>query len=214
MSNSIKSLFIFALGAAAGSLVTWQLIKDKYEQLYQEEVKSYKDTFGKKFTPKKFEPKEFKPEETPKNDISEPEKKETAEVHIEKDPLMENLRKVVNQAGYTDYSNINNPKPKEEPEPEVDEDTPYVISPEELGDQIGYDAISINYYADGVVADDSDEIMEDVENTLGIDFSNHFGEYDNDVVCVRNPRLKIDYEICRDNRTYVAVVGEEPHRMR
>ena len=33
MNSSIKNLFIFAVGAAIGSTVTWKLVKDKYERL-------------------------------------------------------------------------------------------------------------------------------------------------------------------------------------
>ena len=38
MNSSIKNLFIFAVGATIGSAVTWQLVKDKYESLANEEI--------------------------------------------------------------------------------------------------------------------------------------------------------------------------------
>lgn len=45
MSN--KSLFslAFIIGAATGSVVTWYLLKDKYEALAQEEIDSVKEVF-------------------------------------------------------------------------------------------------------------------------------------------------------------------------
>ena len=38
-----KELLYFVVGAAVGSIVTWFVIKDKYEQKYQEEVTSVKE---------------------------------------------------------------------------------------------------------------------------------------------------------------------------
>jgi hypothetical protein len=84
-------------------------------------------------------------------------------------------------------------------------DIPYVISPDEFGQDESYETISLTYYADGVLADDDDEMVEDVENLVGFDSLNHFGEYEDDSVFVRNDRLKCDYEILLDHRKYTDV---------
>ena len=87
-----------------------------------------------------------------------------------------------------------------------------MISPDEYGDQEGYDEISLTYYSDGTVADDSDRAMADaeIEETIGKDSLTHFGEYEDDSVFVRNDRLKADYEILMDQRTYADVLREKP----
>lgn len=48
MYNGLKSAFIFVLGAAVGSAVTWKLLKTKYDQIVQEEIDSFKETVVKK----------------------------------------------------------------------------------------------------------------------------------------------------------------------
>ena len=87
---------------------------------------------------------------------------------------------------------------------------PYVISPEEFDTKDGYKTVSLSYYADGVLADDYDEVVEDVEKMVGKESLNHFGEYEDDSVFVRNDRMRTDFEILRDLRNYSDVVGEMP----
>lgn len=196
MNNALKNLFIFAVGAAAGAVATWKFLNDKYEKLYHEEVEAYKEYHKEKS--EKTEP-ESKPE---------PEQKKEAPKTESSDPLMDKLRDTVERAGYTDYSTT-----KEKQEPEEKDIRPYVIRPEELGDQIGYDVIELTYYADGVVAEE-DDVMDDVDEVIGIDSLGHFGQFEEDAVCVRNDRLKCDYQIILDERTYSDVIDKEPHRMR
>ena len=76
-----------------------------------------------------------------------------------------------------------------------------------------HEQISLTYYADGVLADENDEVIEDVEDAVGIDSLNHFGEYEDDSVFVRNDARKCDYEILLDQRTYSEVVEDMPHQM-
>ena len=196
MNNALKNLFIFAVGAAAGAVATWKLLNDKYEKLYHEEVEAYKEYHKEKS--EKAEPESK----------SEPEQKKEAPKTDTSDPLMDKLRDTVERAGYTDYSTT-----KEKQEPEEKDIRPYVIRPEELGDQIGYDVIELTYYADGVVAEE-DDVMDDVDEVIGIDSLGHFGQFEEDAVCVRNDRLKCDYQILLDERKYSDVIDKEPHRMR
>ena len=69
---------------------------------------------------------------------------------------------------------------------------PYVIAPEEFGEEYEYDTISLTYYSDRVLTDDDDEIVEDVEDVVGFESLESFGEYEDDSVFVRNDRLKCD----------------------
>lgn len=196
MNNTLKNLFIFAVGAAAGAVATWKLLNDKYEKLYHEEVEAYKEYHKEKSDKATTEPK------------PEPEQKKEAPKTDTSDPLMDKLRDTVERAGYTDYSTT-----KEKQEPEEKDIRPYVIRPEELGDQIGYDVIELTYYADGVVAEE-DDVMDDVDEVIGIDSLGHFGQFEEDAVCVRNDRLKCDYQILLDERKYSDVIDKEPNRLR
>ena len=48
MSRSLNFVS-FAAGAIIGSVATWRILNKKYEQLFQEEIKSVKETFSKNF---------------------------------------------------------------------------------------------------------------------------------------------------------------------
>lgn len=196
MSN--RSLFSlgFIIGAASGATVAWYLLKDKYETLAQEEIDSVKEVFARREQEMKDETvKRNVAEGIKDSDRTKPDLKEYAE------QLKKN--------GYTRYSDLS-----ADDEDVSDKQTkPYVIPPEQFGDDESYDQISLTYYADGVLADENDEVIDDVEETVGIESLNHFGEYEDDSVFVRNDTRKCDYEILLDQRTYSEVAEEMPHRM-
>jgi hypothetical protein len=91
-------------------------------------------------------------------------------------------------------------------------DEPYVISPSEFGSEEDYECITLQYYADEVLADDWDEIIDDWEEVAGKEFYKKFGEYEDDVVYVRNKRLKCDYEICRNEQYYYVDIMPNKNR--
>ena len=109
-----------------------------------------------------------------------------------------------------DYQKIvrENYKQKQEYTPEG----PAVISPDEFGENPGYDRLTMTFYADNIVADENDEIVEDVNECIGSESLSHMGEYEPDVLYVRNDRLRVYYEITRDLRKYVDVAGNLPNR--
>ena len=82
------------------------------------------------------------------------------------------------------------------------ENKPYVISPAEFGEIYEYDTSSLTYYSDGVLTDEDNKPIENVDEIVGEDSLNHFGEYEDDSVFVRNDKFKIDYEILADVRKY------------
>lgn len=196
MSN--RSLFSlgFIIGAASGATLAWYLLKDKYETLAQEEIDSVKEVFARREQEMKDETvKRNVAEGIKDSDRTKPDLKEYAE------QLKKN--------GYTRYSDLS-----ADDEGVSDKQTkPYVIPPEQFGDDENYDQISLTYYADGVLADENDEVIDDVEETVGIESLNHFGEYEDDSVFVRNDTRKCDYEILLDQRTYSEVAEEMPQRM-
>ena len=196
--NKATGFVMFVLGAAVGSIVTWQYTRKKYEQIAQEEIDSVKEIFSRRelaadveiVTPEPQTAKVGKPEEKP--DITE------YAARLERE-------------GYTNYSNVSAGEKKEEQE--AIEMKPYVISPEEFGEFEDYERISLSYYADQVLADEDDEKVDDVDNVVGLESLTHFGEFEDDSVFVRNDRLKCDYEILLDQRTYSDVMKQRPHQM-
>ena len=108
---------------------------------------------------------------------------------------------------YVDYSKTAEPDDSSAKVPDVIAD-PYVISIDDFGQEEGYDTITLTAYSDGTIANYADDELEDPESTIGEDILSKFG--DEDVVYIRNDRLKADFEVVRDNRTYVEVVGDSP----
>lgn len=112
---------------------------------------------------------------------------------------LEELKKMIATNAYTSYSS----SAKKE-ESEEDDMRPFTISPDEF-DEIGYKTESLTFWADGVVTDEADFPIDDIDDTIGEDSLSHFGEYEDDSVFVRNDRLRTDYEILMDSRKFSEV---------
>lgn len=109
---------------------------------------------------------------------------------------------IIKRSGYAEMQ-----EKEEEPAPQK----PYVIPPETFGELDDYEKISLTWYADQLLADDNNDLVEDVEATIGFESLGHFGEYEDDSVFVRNDRLKCDYEILLDRRRYIDVMRARPY---
>lgn len=198
MNSNIKYIFSFVAGTAFGALVTWKYVQNKYEQIAQEEIDSVKKAFSQKAE------KDNEQNETKKDILTDDLQNETKN----KSDLKEYICKIKTN-GYTNYADYFNDEKIEKYS--EDEQIPYVIPPEDLGDDEDYECISFTYYADGFLTDDADMLVEDIPGTIGADFYEHFGEYEDDSVCVKNDRLKHYYEILSDPRNYKDVLKEKPY---
>ena len=191
MNRKLSNVLLFTAGVAVGSLVTWRYFKSKYE-VVEDDIDEESDNLDK-------------------DDQEELESIETKSDYSKKPPLKE-YAKMVESNGYVPKTHM------EEVEEEIangeldDKDVyePFIIRPEEYGELHAYETLSLNYYADGVLTDELDNPIEDVESLVPADFADHFGEYEDDVVHVRNDNLECDYEILRDLRKFTDVVGEYP----
>lgn len=195
---------MFLAGATVGAVGAWFYCKRYYEQIAQEEIDSVKAAFAER------KPNALKNAKKDFEEGSNESNKQKADMAKLKPDLVDYAAKLQEQ-GYTNYSSIgeqNGIKKKDE-EDETVVDEPYVIPPEEFANN-DYTVISLTYYSDGVLADDEDERVENIEDTVGKDFAEHFGDYEKDCVHIRNDRRRCDYEICKDNRTFAAVAGVYP----
>lgn len=77
----------------------------------------------------------------------------------------------------------------------------HVISPDEYG-ELDYEQISLNYWADEVLTDENDEVINNPVEILGDKALDSFGEYEDDAVYVRNDEFRADYEVLLDKRTF------------
>ena len=180
----------FVIGAAVGGAAAWFYAKKKYEALAQEEIDSVKEVFAKKNPEKAARRTDIHPDAV-----------------SEKPNIMEYAAKL-KDSGYVGYDTCSKTSEKKE-EPTS---KPYVIPPEEFGEKEGYAQLSFMYYADGTLADDGDQIVDNIEELVGEDSLSHFGEYEDDSVYVRNDVRKIDFEILRSLRTYAEIIEESPYK--
>lgn len=193
MGKSI-SFISFIFGISIGSAVTWMYAKKKYEQIAQEEIDSVKEIFSKR------EQNSVKEAEVSKQD--------------DKPDITEYVAKVCDN-GYTNYSDTKNISEIKNVKKETDDKEKgyfaYVIAPDEFGEFDDYEKISLTLYDDEILVDDNDELVDNIEGTVGFDSLTHFGEYEDDSVFVRNDERKCDYEILLDHRNYSDVVKKKPH---
>lgn len=207
MNSTLKGVLIFVLGAAAGSLATWKLIEKKYKDIAQEEIDSVKDTFSKMKKneyPDKLEDypdfEEFDDSDD-SYDSDDEEPKSEQKIDRNNKPDIVEYAKILSETGYTNYAERQDKKEKKGVEP-VEDERPYVISPDEFGEKDGYENVTLTYYADGVLTDYFDNVISNIDEVVGFDSLDHFGEYEDDAVFVRNEKMETDYEILRDLRDF------------
>lgn len=184
MNNILSKVFIFVAGAAIGSVATWKLLEKRNEQIIQQEVDEFKEYWSQK--------------NQQGESIRNPESTEQEDCDVSKDEYEEK----VSDLGYTKEEKGGSEK--------MTYDTqPYVIRPDEFGELDDYETISLTYYADKVLTDENDEPIDDVDDIVGLDSLETFGEYEDDSVFVRNDRMRVDYEILQDMRNFSDLNGAD-----
>lgn len=204
MSRNLANLFIFALGAVAGSLATFKYAEKKYADRASEEIESVKEAFrnsgGSLLRCDDEEDidnrKSTVDEKT--TDIQEKVKRAGERfIQEQEKEMINNYEKLVKKNEY-----INR-------EP----DEPRVISPDEFGEEEDYTQISLTLYADGVLVDDNNDEMgeNEINRTIGPYALDHLGDYEDDCVHVCNDRLEAYYEVLTDARKWSDVLEDRPY---
>ena len=194
----MKGLFIFAAGVVAGAVAGAYLVKDKVMADAKQEIEEVREYYKSKKESKKEETVEEQPVEEVKEEKEEKE-----------------YKSIVENSGYVNYN-----KPEQIAQHSVLEDEPYSIDPEEFGDkeEEGWDTMTLTYFADGVLTDDTDEIVEQPEVVVGLDNLKIFEEFpDATCVYVRNETWRTDFEILRDDWKWSDLqepqVEKKPHQL-
>lgn len=189
----MKNLLCFVAGAAIGSVVTWKLIEKKYKDLADEEIESVIETF-----------KNRKPR------ITKDEVKETVEKVINKfkEPK-ETVEDIVTSEGYYTEDEEETEEDDEsnytvDVDPGVEVIVPYVITPEQFGEYDEYGTKTLTYYADNVLTDEIDSPItsDEMITMIGPDALDHFGEYEDDSVYIRDETNEMDYEILKSEKMF------------
>ncbi|NLD50536.1 MAG: hypothetical protein GX660_25625 [Clostridiaceae bacterium] len=201
--NKITGLFLFVAGAVIGSLVTNNYIKNKYEQQYQEDVAAVREALlnEKKEALKVEKETAISSVNDPKISIIKPDLNDLANKYVD----------ILHKQNYTGYSKKDEiPLPEPVNEDILEFDGPETIPPDEFGEFDDYQKISLTYYSDEVLCDEDDEPVEDIDGIIGEESLDGFGEWDDEIVYVRNDQLKSYFEISMDNRTYADVLKTKP----
>lgn len=188
----MKGTLIFVAGVVVGSVVTWKIVEKRYKDLADDEIESVKDMFLKRNTKNK------------KNDKIEklPEKSETEE---EVEELSNG--QIVDYAGIIKCENYDSEESSDEETINVDDFGeeyvgPYVIEPEEFGTIDKYGTKTLTYWADDVLTDEVDHVVADREVLIGADALEHFGDYEEDAVHIRDVANEMDYEIIKSEKKF------------
>lgn len=192
MNSKVAFTFGTIIGAGIGVAGTYSYFKDKYEKLAEEDFNSRRAF-----------------DEDKKDETEEHVVEKTADSRTVDKPSIAEYAARLQKEGYVNYNDM----PEKEQKQEVVVDRPYVIQPSDFGEFDDYEKISLTYTADGVLLDDINEIVDDIEETVGEDSLEHFGEFEDDSVYVRNDAKKCDYEILLDQRNYQEILETQPHRM-
>ncbi len=195
-----KNIIMFSLGALIGSVATYFIVKDHFEDIAEEEIESVKEVY------KRVSDSKEKVEK-----LNETKREMATEI------FGKSYDEAVEKLGYqTNYNVFSKKIPEEKIEEELEmmpedhpsEDIPglpYTISPDMfVNDKKYFDKITLEYYEgnDILVEEISGEPV-DIDDAIGRDSLRMFGEFEKDLVYVRNERLATDYEVYHYSGSYI-----------
>lgn len=180
----MKGLLIFAAGLAVGAVAGAVMVKNKVLADAKAEIEEVRDYYRSQ----RGEVKREKVEEV----------KEMVEETI--DRVQDMIKENNSKKEYVNYNKlVNNYNPSKNV---VEYDDPFIIDPSEFGENVDYDTMTLTYFADGVLVDDVDDIVEEPDIVVGLENLKVFEEFGATSVYVRNDIYKTDYEIIRDDWNY------------
>jgi len=228
------TLLAFVLGAAVGSVCTWLIVRKAYNDYVDEELGIKKDnnfdvvsenSYGK--TPEQMHKAEkeanLEAEELgidAKMALKSYNSGQILSGNEEKEG-MKKKKLTMDNAGNVhefDYSDISkrdkNGASGKDSEIKIDiseeKKAPYFIDDDEFNDPDyrDYGKVYLTYYTDRVLADaDTDEVYEDLEDSVGLDFDKYLEH--SDVAHFRNDEKEIDYEVVNDIHAYAEMAGND-----
>lgn len=199
----MKGLFIFAAGLAIGAVAGACVIKNKVLADAREEIEEVREYYRSKAV------------ETTDEVVEE-----VKEVKEEVKEVKEVVQEIKNDSEKKVYINYNKLASKYTSKEEPKRfDDPFIIDPSEFGEDPEYDTMTLTYFADGVLVDDVDEVIEEPDIVVGLENLKVFEEFGATSIYVRNDIYKTDYEVIRDDWNYsdmneMPIVREKkPHQL-
>ena len=186
----MKGLLIFAAGLAVGAVAGAVIVKNKVLADAKAEIEEVREYYRESRGQKDEHVEEVKEVK----EVKEVEKKEyeLKDIQIKDEP----------KTGLTNYSQITKMYMSNDKYNQAMYDDPFVIDPSEFGENPEYDTETLTYFADGVLVDDVDDVIEEPDIVVGLENLKVFEEFGATTVYVRNDIYKTDYEIIRDDWNY------------
>lgn len=183
----MKGLLIFAAGLAVGAVAGAVIVKNKVLADAKAEIEEVREYYRESRGQKDEHVEEVK-------EVKEVEKKEyeLKDIQVKDEP----------KTGLTNYSQITKMYMSKDEYQTPMYDDPFVIDPSEFGENPEYDTETLTYFADGVLVDDVDDVIEEPDIVVGLENLKVFEEFGATTVYVRNDIYKTDYEIIRDDWNY------------
>ena len=191
----MKGLLIFAAGLAVGAVAGAVIVKNKVLADAKAEIEEVREYYRESRGVKEVEEVKEKVEETIDHIQDLIEEHETKPKTEKEHTNYNQIAKMYTSKVATPYEPYN-----EFQTPTYDD--PFVIDPSEFGENPEYDTETLTYFADGVLVDDVDDVIEEPDIVVGLENLKVFEEFGATSVYVRNDIYKTDYEIIRDDWNY------------
>ena len=188
-----KTVFSFVVGAVSGAALAWCCAKNHFQTISDEEIAEVKAEYKRTH----IEHVEWSKEEIAKSLFArEYSVEKIADIlNIEETDKIYKMLGIEKSVDNDPVERIDRPQyHKVEKKP----DGPRVVSPEEFGNETL--AVTWTYYSDGVVTDEMDNIVEDVDDAFGKGFIPEFDE--TGVIYISNPTRHCDYELIYEEEPY------------
>ena len=202
----MKGLLIIAAGLSVGDVAGAVIVKNKVLADAKAEIDEVREYYRESRGVKEVEEVKEKVEETIdhiqdliEEHVEEVKKVEKKEYEL-KDIQIKDESKTEKE--HTNYSQITKMYMSKDEYQTPMYDDPFVIDPSEFGENPEYDTETLTYFADGVLVDDVDDVIEEPDIVVGLENLKVFEEFGATSVYVRNDIYKTDYEIIRDDWNY------------
>lgn len=190
-----KVVLGFISGLAIGGVATFFALKSNTERYISDEIQAFKEEWAENH-------------KTPENgeyeatEASESDEKEASVTEKSVSSLDEGRKQMKNIIEKQNYNQITAKETVAEKDIVIDKELdqeiePIPITPSQFMAEDGFSSMVLNYIEDeeAVLDDDGNEIPDGID-LFGKDNMSHFGEYEADVLYVKNERTQFKYEIC------------------
>lgn len=207
MNLGLKLCLSFVLGGAVGGTAAYIFTKNKLEKAYTRDVEAIRELYKQEPTVDISTKKDI---DTTEN-IVEDNKYATKSSLVNETTLGKNKTEAEKNKSINKYwlpVDENDTETERKNVIDIDEFEVEYISDEEFGDIDGFRAVALDYYRDGILADEDGDLW-DVNEHLGSKAMEHFGDYQPGILYVLNKTYEAYYEVNYINEDYETAKGEK-----